>query len=261
MALSDNQRLRYSRHLLLDDISEAHQEAITQGTALIVGLGGLGSPAAMYLASAGVGHLILADADQVDLTNLQRQILHREATIGVPKVVSAARHLADLNSTIRITALAQRLDGQTLRERVAQADVVLDCTDNFATRHAINQACVDLRTPLVSGSAVRFDGQLLVMDPRVEASACYHCLFPLDQHTEELRCATLGVFAPLTGIIGTTQAAEALKLLGGFGRPAINRLMMLDARTMQWTSIGLTRDEHCAACGEPGQGAAPLNHS
>ena len=250
--MDDRQLLRYSRHLLLDEIGVDAQQRLLESTALVVGAGGLGCPAALYLASAGMGRIVLADADTVDLTNLQRQILHRESSVGWPKVESARRSLAEINSTIEIVALAQRLAGDALEDAVARSTVVLDCCDNFETRHAVNRACVKARVPLVSGAAIRFDGQLAAFDARQASSPCYHCLFPEGQETEEVRCATMGVFAPLTGIVGTMQAAEALKIAGGFAAPMIGRLLLIDSRTMELQSIRLARDPHCAVCGAPG---------
>jgi len=247
--MDDRQLLRYSRHLLLDEIGVDAQERLLAGTALVVGAGGLGCPAALYLASAGVGRILLADADTVDLTNLQRQILHREATVGWPKVESARRSLAEINAQVEVVPLAQRLAGDALDEAVARSSVVLDCSDNFATRHAVNRACVSAGVPLVSGAAIRFDGQLGVFDPRREDSPCYHCLFPETDQTEEVRCAVMGVFAPLAGIVGTMQAAEAIKLVGSFGAPMVGRLLLIDARAMQIQSIALSRDPGCAVCG------------
>ena len=249
--MNDHQLLRYSRHLLLDEIGVEAQERLLASTALVVGAGGLGSPAAMYLASAGVGRILLADGDTVDLTNLQRQILHEDATVGLPKVESGRRALARVNPQVDVVPLAERLAGDALADAVGRADVVLDCCDNFATRHAVNRACVRARVPLVSGAAIRFDGQLSVFDSRLEHSPCYHCLFPEDQAVEEARCATMGVFAPLTGIVGTIQAAEALKIAGGFASPMVGRLLLIDARTMRIDSIALARDARCAVCGTP----------
>lgn len=247
--MNDQELLRYSRHILLPEIDIEGQQAILDGRALVLGAGGLGSPAAMYLAAAGVGTIVLCDGDTVDLTNLQRQILHAEETVGMAKVDSGARTLARLNPHVRVETLALRLEGEALEEQVARADVVLDCSDNFATRHAVNRACVRHRRPLVSGAAIRFDGQLSVFDARQGDSPCYHCLFPEGEDVDEVRCAVMGVFAPLTGIIGTSQAAEALKLLGGFGQPAVGRLLLLDGLSMEWRSIRLARDPACSVCG------------
>lgn len=247
--MNDQELLRYSRHILLPEIDIEGQQAILDSRALILGAGGLGSPAAMYLAAAGVGTIVLCDGDTVDLTNLQRQILHVEESVGIAKVISGARTLAGINPHVRVEALGARLEGAALDEQVAKSDIVLDCSDNFATRHAVNRACVRHRKPLVSGAAIRFDGQLAVFDPRRPESPCYHCLFPEGDDVEEVRCAVMGVFAPLTGIIGTSQAAEALKLIGGFGEPAVGRLLLLDGLAMEWRSIRLPRDPDCAVCG------------
>ena len=256
--MDDHQLLRYSRHLLLDEIGVEGQQRLLASTALVVGAGGLGCPAALYLASAGVGRLLIADGDTVDLTNLQRQVLHREAGIGLPKVESARRALAEIDPRVEVVPLEARLAGAALADAVRQADVVLDCTDNFATRHAVNRACFAAGVPLVSGAALRFEGQLAVFDPREAASPCYHCVFPEHQTVEEARCATMGVFAPLTGIVGTMQAAEALELAGGFGVPMTGQLLMIDARAMRFERIALVRDPGCAVCGSRAAGPASL---
>jgi molybdopterin-synthase adenylyltransferase len=249
--MTDEQLLRYSRHILLDEIGIEAQARICASHALIVGLGGLGSPAALYLASAGVGTLSLVDHDTVEPTNLQRQIVHNEVSLGQLKVASAKERLSAMNSHITVNAYAERADAVLFDALVAGADVVLDCTDNFETRHAINRACVLHKKPLVSGAAVRFDGQLMVFDTRGQTpSPCYACVFPEAQAPEALDCAVMGVFAPLVGIIGAMQAAEALKLLGGFGAPAVGQLQMLDATCMQWQSLRVTHDPHCAVCGK-----------
>lgn len=247
--MNDEQLLRYSRHILLPEIGVEGQDAILGSRMLVVGAGGLGSPAALYLAAAGVGTLVLCDGDTVDLTNLQRQILHTEDGVGRPKVESGRETLLRLNPHIQVEALQLRLEHQALDEQVDRADVVLDCSDNFATRHAINRACVRHRKPLVSGAAIRFDGQVSVFDLRNEDSACYHCLFPEGHEVEEIRCAVMGVFAPLTGIIGATQAAEALKLVAGCGNSLDGRLLLLDGLDMAWRSIALARDPGCSVCG------------
>ncbi|WP_341645666.1 HesA/MoeB/ThiF family protein [Thauera sp. SDU_THAU2] len=247
--MNDDQLLRYSRHILLPEIGVEGQEALLGAKVLIVGAGGLGSPAAMYLAAAGVGSLVIADDDDVDLTNLQRQILHSAETVGRPKVESARIGLQRLNPLAEVVPLQARLDGDVLDEQVAAADVVLDCCDNFATRHAVNRACVKLRKPLVSGAAIRFDGQVSVFDLRRPEAACYHCLFPEGEDIEEVRCAVMGVFAPIVGLIGTTQAAEALKLIIGCGTPLVGRLLLLDGLAMEWRSIGFGRDPGCTVCG------------
>jgi len=247
--VNDEQLLRYSRHILLPEIGVEGQEKLLAAHALVIGAGGLGSPAALYLASAGVGTITLADGDAVDLTNLQRQILHTTAAVGRPKAASGRDTLASLNPEVRVVALEERLDLERLGELVARADVVLDCSDNFATRHAANRACVTHRRALVSGAGVRFDGQISVFDLRRDDSPCYGCLFPEDGTPEEERCAVMGVFAPLTGIIGATQAAEALKLLAGAGEPLCGRLLLLDALRMEWRSIRLKKDPACKVCG------------
>lgn len=247
--MDDSQLLRYSRHLLLNEIGVEGQERIMRSRALVIGVGGLGSPVALYLATAGVGHLTLVDHDHVDLTNLQRQIAHTQDRIGQPKVESARQALLAINPELGITTLAERADAQRLDALVADADVVLDCSDNFTTRQALNAACVHHRVPLVSGAAIRFDGQLAVYDPRRPDSPCYACVFPPDTDFEETRCATMGVFAPLVGIIGSMQAAEALKLISGAGEPAVGRLLMLDGRSMSWSDIRLPRNPSCPVCG------------
>jgi len=247
--MDDPQLLRYSRHILLDEIGIEGQQRLLASTVLVVGAGGLGSPAALYLASAGIGTLLLADDDTVDLTNLQRQVLHRTDRIGQPKAESGRRTLAELNPGVDVVPLTERLDGHALHAAVRRATVVLDCSDNFATRHAINRACVDAGVPLVSGAAIRFDGQLAVFDPRSPDSPCYHCLFPDGQDLEEVRCAVMGVYAPLTGIVGTMQAAEALKIAGRFGTPLTGRLLLIDALTMHFDEIRVPRDPACPVCG------------
>ncbi len=254
--MNDSQLLRYSRHILLDEIGIEGQQALLAAHVLVIGAGGLGSPAAMYLASAGVGRLTLVDNDTVDLTNLQRQIAHTTARVGQPKAESARQTLAQINPEIEIVALAERADDARLLELVAGATVVLDCTDNFRTRHAVNRACVAHRVPLVSGAVIRFDGQVSVFDPRSAASPCYSCLFPQDQNFEDVACSTMGVFAPLVGVVGAMQAAEALKLVMGVGRSLAGRLLMLDGINMEWSSIGVARNPGCPVCGEA-QAALP----
>ena len=253
--MDDDQLLRYSRHILLDDIGIEGQQRLRDARMLVIGAGGLGSPAALYLAASGVGTLTLVDDDTVDLTNLQRQILHGTPDIGDAKVASGARALGRLNPDVAIVQVAARADPARLATLVAAADVVLDCSDNFATRHAVNRACVAASVPLVSGAALRFDGQIATFDLRADADAarrapCYACLFPESDEVEETACATMGVFAPLTGIVGAMQAAEAAKLV--IGLPTLSgRLMLLDARAMAWQTIALARDPGCAVCGAP----------
>nr|AUN37358.1 sulfur carrier protein adenylyltransferase ThiF [uncultured bacterium] len=246
--LDDEQLLRYSRHILLPEIGIDGQENIRRSHALIVGLGGLGSPAALFLASAGVGTLTLCDADHVDLTNLQRQIAHDTTTIGVEKVESAAKRIAAINPDVRVRLVPRRVGPPELESLVAEATVVLDCTDNFATRHAINRACVAAAKPLVSGAALRFDGQLAVFDTRDAGAPCYHCIFGEDESIEETRCAVMGVFAPLVGVIGSMQAVEALKLIAPCGEPASGKLMVYDALAAEWRTLKVRRDPQCTAC-------------
>ncbi|MDD4880790.1 MAG: molybdopterin-synthase adenylyltransferase MoeB [Gallionellaceae bacterium] len=250
--MDDSQLLRYSRHLLLDEIGIAGQARLAGSRVLIVGAGGLGSPVALYLAAAGVGRITLADNDEVDLTNLQRQIAHDMASIGENKAVSAARRMAAMNPDIEIFSLPVRLAGDELSARVAAADLVLDCCDNFATRHAVNRACVARRKPLVSGAAVRFDGQVSVFDLSRDDAPCYACLFPENARDAEMRCAEFGVFAPLVGVVGAMQAAEALKLLMGIGTSLSGRLLLYNALAADWRSIRLNKDPGCPVCGAGG---------
>lgn len=247
--MTDDQLLRYSRHLLLEEIGIDGQKRLLDGRVLVIGAGGLGSPVALYLGTAGVGRITLVDPDVVDVTNLQRQIAHNLARIGHPKAESAREAVAAMNPEVIVQPVVARADPALLDQLVPEADVVVDCTDNFATRHAVNRACVRHGKPLVSGAAIRFDGQVTVFDPRRVDSPCYACVFPPDAALEETRCATLGVFAPLVGIIGTTQAAEALRLMAGVGRSLAGRLLMLDARYMEWTEVRVSRDDACVVCG------------
>jgi molybdopterin/thiamine biosynthesis adenylyltransferase len=253
--MDDDQLLRYSRHVLLDEIGIEGQRRLLDSHALVIGAGGLGSPVALYLGTAGVGRLTLVDHDTVDVTNLQRQIAHNLSRVGQPKADSARASIAAINPDVQVRALRQRADAARLAQWVAEADVVLDCSDNFATRHAVNAACVHARKPLVSGAAIGLDGQISVYDTRTAAAPCYACLFPPDVAFEEVACATMGVFAPLVGIIGTMQAAEALKLLAGVGTSLAGRLLMLDARTMHWEEVRLARQPHCPVCGGGERGA------
>ena len=247
--MNDAQLLRYSRHILLDEIGIEGQQQLLASHALIIGAGGLGSPAALYLGSAGVGRITMVDHDTVDATNLQRQIAHTLADVGHPKAQSIKASIAAINPDVEVAVVAERADSALLNELVQAADVVLDCTDNFATRHAINRACVKHRVPLVSGAAIRFDGQVTVYDPRDERSACYACVFPESIAPTEAQCATMGVFAPLVGIIGSVQAAEALKLLTGVGTSLTGRLLMLDGLHMTWTEMQTPRHSACHVCG------------
>lgn len=248
--MTDDQLLRYSRHLLLNEVGVEGQEKILQAHALVIGAGGLGSPVVLYLATAGIGCITLVDDDVVDMTNLQRQIAHNTADVGEYKAKSAMNKIANLNPEVQVHPVLARADKALLDKLVAAADVVLDCSDNFATRHAINAACVKHGKPLVSGAAIRFDGQITVYDSRVPVAPCYACIFPPDADLEETRCATMGVFAPLVGIIGSMQAAEALKLISGVGIPLTGRLLMLDSRDMTWNEVRLKRDANCVVCGK-----------
>ena len=254
--MDDTQRLRYSRHLLLNEFGEDAQERLLAARALVVGAGGLGSSALLYLASSGLGRITLVDDDRVDLTNLQRQVVHRLDRVGDPKVASAAATLAAINPEVVVVPLAERAGPERLEALVREADVVLDCSDNFATRHAINRACVAHRRPLVSGAGIRFDGQVAVFDLRRAEAPCYQCLFAEEARSEEERCATLGVFAPLVGVIGTLQAAEAIKLVAGIGETLAGRLLMFDALAARWHEVRLVRDPACRVCGVPHAAAA-----
>lgn len=246
--MNDAQLLRYSRHILLDQFGIEGQERLLAASVLVVGAGGLGSPVALYLASAGVGKITLADGDQVDLTNLQRQILHTSQRIGQSKAVSGRTALREINPEVEVETVNRRLAGEELATLVATADLVVDCCDNFATRHAINRSCVRHRRPLVSGAAIQFAGQLAVFDSRRPHTPCYNCLFPEGDEAEETRCAVMGVFAPLTGIIGAMQAAEALKLLTGAGEAAVGRLWLFDALSTEWRCVRFRPDPDCQVC-------------
>ncbi len=246
--MNDQQLLRYSRHILLSEVGVEGQERLRAARALVVGAGGLGCPSALYLAASGVGRLTIADADRVDLTNLQRQILYRTDAVGARKADAARDSLSAANPEVEVVALALRLEGAMLDRQVAESDVVLDCSDNFATRHAVNRACVRHAKPLVSGAAIRFDGQLAVFDLRRADAPCYACLFPEDGDAEEVQCAVMGVFAPLTGAIGALQAAEAIKLVTGAGEPLAAKLMMLDAARADFRTVRIKKDPDCAVC-------------
>jgi len=254
--MDDAQLLRYSRHILLDELGPDAQARFSSAHALIVGVGGLGAPVAQFLAATGVGTLTLCDADRVDLTNLQRQILYATADVGQPKVEAAAARLAAVNPDVVLALVRTRVGPADLAALTETADVVVDCCDNFETRHAVNRACVAARRPLVSGAALRFDGQIAVFDTRDPASPCYHCLFGEGDELEETRCATMGVFAPLVGIVGATQAAEALKLIARVGESLAGRLLLLDTLTMQWREMRVPRDPDCPVCRDrPARGA------
>ncbi len=247
--MHDEQLLRYSRHILLDELGIEAQQRFLDAHVLIIGAGGLGAPVCMYLAAAGVGTLTVVDPDRVDLTNLQRQIVHTTASIGQPKVVSAQATLRGLNPDVAVHAVESRADEAWLAHQVPLADVVLDCSDNFATRHAVNRACVAAKVPLVSGAALRFDGQIATFDARDPHSPCYACIFPPDQAFEEVACSTMGVFAPLVGIIGALQAAEALKVIGAVGQTLVGRLQMYDALRAEWNTMRIARQADCPVCG------------
>ncbi len=246
--MDDQQLLRYSRHILLPEIGIEGQQKLIDAHALIVGAGGLGSPASMYLAASGVGTITLCDNDSVDLTNLQRQILHRTRSIGKSKVESAQIALHEINPEVNLVALDERIADERLLKLVALADVVIDCSDNFATRYALNRACVQLSKPLVSGAAIQFSGQISVFDFRRQDSPCYNCLYPEETEAEEIRCSTMGVFAPLVGIIGSMQAGETLKLLLDIPTTLSSRLLLLDALNMEPRVIKLSRDSSCPVC-------------
>jgi len=247
--MNDNQLLRYSRHILLPQIGYEGQEKLTKSHALIVGAGGLGAPAALYLAASGVGKLTICDFDNVDLTNLQRQIIHTTASVGINKAVSAQQTLYEINPEVVVNTVQQKSTEAQITKLVNGADVVIDCSDNFATRYALNRVCFATKKPLVSGAAIRFEGQITVFDFRHENSPCYHCLFPDAGEDQEMRCADNGVFSPLVGMIGTTQAAEALKLIMSIGDSLQGRLLLLDALSMEWRTIKLARDPKCLVCG------------
>ncbi len=245
--MNDEQLLRYSRQIMLPEMDVAGQRKLIDATVLIVGMGGLGCPAAMYLAAAGIGHLIIADDDVVELTNLQRQIAHSQANLGEPKVSSVQETLLGLNSDLKITALHKRITGDDLDQAVGQADLVVDACDNFSTRFAINSSCIEQQKPLVSGAAIRMEGQLAVFDCRDPESPCYQCLYSQGDD-EDASCSSNGVMAPVVGIIGAMQAMETIKLLAGLGSSLTGRLLLLDASSMQWREMKLLRDSKCGAC-------------
>lgn len=246
--LSDEQLLRYSRQIMLPDVEINGQETWLNSTVLIIGLGGLGSPVAMYLAAAGVGELVLVDDDEVELSNLQRQIAHNSKRIGAPKVDSARNTIAALNPDVRVKALYERLDDEALNRLVAAVDLVVDCTDNFTTRFAINRACFQHMKPLVSGAAIRMEGQVSVYDPLQPESPCYQCLYKEGSEEENLTCSESGVLAPLVGVIGSVQALEALKVLASVGKSLAGRLLLFDAKTMDWRTLRLKKDPECPVC-------------
>ncbi len=246
--MNDAQLLRYSRHILLNELGDLGQQQLLDSHAVVIGAGGLGCSAALFLASSGMGHITLVDHDEVDLTNLQRQIGHNTERIGQAKVNSARQAMLALNPDTWVTALQQKADAALLDKLLPTAQVVLDCSDNFQTRHMLNLACVQHRVPLVSGAVIRLDGQLTTYDARQSDSPCYACVFPPDQAPEEISCATMGVLAPLVGVIGSLQAAEALKLMTGIGSSLVGRLQMLDGRSLAWTEMRLRRHANCPVC-------------
>jgi molybdopterin/thiamine biosynthesis adenylyltransferase len=246
--MNDQELLRYSRHILLDEIGIEGQEKILSSHVVVIGAGGLGSAAAPYLAAAGVGKITLIDHDVVDLTNLQRQIMHRQNSIGMAKVSSAKTMLQELNPNLTVVTLEQKVTADLLDQLLPHTTVVLDCTDNFSSRHLTNAACVKHKTPLVSGAAIRFDGQLTVIDPRQPGTPCYACLFPKDQKFDEVQCSTMGVFSPLVGIIGAMQAAQALQVITGVGKSLCGKLLLWDARSTQIDTIELHQRDNCEVC-------------
>jgi molybdopterin/thiamine biosynthesis adenylyltransferase len=240
---------RYSRQIKLPQIGETGQRALLDARVLVIGMGGLGSPASMYLAASGVGHLVISDFDRVDESNLQRQIVHGEASVGESKASSAKHRLLSLNSHVQVDAIDYELDGEELSQQVAQASVVVDCTDNFTSRFALNRACLAHRTPLVSAAAIRWEAQISTFDPGREDSPCYRCLYP-DTSVEAATCAAEGVMAPLVGIVGSIQAVEAIKLITGSGETLCGRLLLLDALTMEFQALALKRNPDCPDCGD-----------
>lgn len=246
--MDDSQLLRYHRHIMLPQLGFEGQQRLHDAHVLIIGLGGLGSPAATYLAAAGVGTLTLVDDDKVELSNLQRQIAHSTANIGNSKVDSAREHLLALNPDITINCITERLNGEALLDAMAGADVVLDATDNFSSRYAINAACVQQETPLVSGAAIRFEGQLAVFDFREPESACYQCLYPASDEATQETCSENGILAPVVGIIGSMQALEAIKLICQLGENSSGRLLLFDALALDWRSMKFKRDAQCPVC-------------
>jgi molybdopterin/thiamine biosynthesis adenylyltransferase len=248
--MNDEQLLRYSRHLLLEDIDVEGQEKLLRAHALVIGAGGLGSAATPYLAAAGIGRITLVDHDVVELTNLQRQIMHTEQAIGKSKVSSGQQFLGQLNSSIQVDIVQEKATSNLLAKLLPTVDIVLDCTDNFKTRQLINTACVQYQTPLVSGSALRFDGQVSVFDPRTNASPCYACIFSPEEEFEEVSCSSMGIFSPLVGIIGAIQAAQALQVIIGFGESLVGRMLLWNARTTQVDQIKIARNRDCLVCGK-----------
>ena len=249
--MNDEELLRYSRQIMLPEIEIEGQQRLLDATALIIGLGGLGCPVAMYLAAAGVGHLVLADFDKVELSNLQRQIAHTTDRVGMNKADSAGETATSLNPGVKLTCIRETMDNEQLRNEIGRADIVLDCTDNFAIRFDVNELCVATRTPLVSGAAIRLEGQVMVYDPNLESSPCYRCLYQ-DAIDGALNCAETGVAAPVVGVVGSIQAMEAIKLLSGFGESLAGYVLVFDAKYMQWQKLTLSKNPRCSACGSAG---------
>ncbi len=247
--MDDEQLLRYSRHLMLPQIDAEGQVKLLESRALLIGLGGLGSPVAMYLAASGVGHLVVADYDKVELSNLQRQILHDSGNLGRPKAESAAETLQRLNAGVKVTPLSHRLEGEALWEQVRKADVVIDASDNFTTRYTLNEVCARTGTPLISGAAIRLEGQVTVFPNDGSDAPCYRCLYRDGEELQE-SCSENGVLAPLVGVIGSLQAAEAIKVLLGTGTPLVGRLLLVDLLSMEFRTVRLHRDPQCPICKE-----------
>ncbi len=250
--LSDQELMRYSRQIMLPKFDVAGQLALKNAHVLVIGVGGLGSPVALYLAAAGIGYLTIIDHDVVDISNLQRQVIHDESSVGIPKVESAKSRLKQINPLVEVNTIAQRLEGETLLALIQDVDLVLDCSDNFATRFAVNAFCVQSQTPLVSGAAIRMEGQISVYDARQAESPCYQCLYP-EGDEQALTCSESGVMSPLVGIIGSMQAMEAIKMLSGLGQPLVGTLLLLDAMSMQWRTLKLKKDTACGCCSGAGQ--------
>ncbi len=246
--MNEEQKNRYSRHILLKELGETGQEKIARSSALVIGAGGLGSAALLYLASSGMGSITIVDDDAVEVHNLQRQVIHSTERVGLSKAASAKQTLYGINPTIDVKVITTHMTEDTLPELVEETDIVLDCTDNFAIRTAINRICMQLGKPLVAGAAVAFDGQVSVYDPRQENCPCYACLYPEDMEFEDIKAAQVGVFAPAVGLVGVVQAAEALKIIAGIGKPLTGFLLLLDALTMEWTKLKIDRNPDCPVC-------------
>ena len=246
--MKDNQLLRYSRHILLPEIEYSGQEKLLKSHCLVIGAGGLGSPVSIYLASSGIGKITICDFDDVDISNLQRQILHSDESIGINKALSARKFLNKVNPEIIITPIEKKLNIEQMTDIAKEVDVIIDCSDNFETRYALNKIAFCLKKPLISGAAIKFDGQISVFDFREKSSPCYECLFPDTNNEEELRCADHGVFSPMVGIIGATQAAEAIKIILGVGISLMGRLLLLDSKDMTWKTIKIVKDKGCKVC-------------